>query len=117
MTLPCEVSSRYVVPALRFLIARKLIYEHDVTQSEAAKLLGVSQPSISHYLNSKRGARVARALVRSRKIRRFVDRYVERLLEKRAPPRDMPFCEICGPAVKLVFRERVRTRRRRALAR
>jgi len=101
--LPCEISAKYVIPAIRLMIAKKLIDEYNLTQSEAAKLLGVSQPSISHYLNSKRGARVAKILTRSKEVREFVDRYVKEVLLTGAPPKDVPFCKICKTAVKRVM--------------
>ena len=82
------------------MIARKLIEEHDLTQSEVAEILGVTQPSISHYLNSKRGIRMARILARSREVREYVEKYVERVILTGSPPDDMPFCNICEAAVK-----------------
>jgi len=101
--LPCEVSAKYVLPAIRLMIARKLIDEYNFTQAEVAKLLGVSQPSVSHYLNSKRGARVAKILTRSKEVREYVDRYVKEILATGAPPRDTSFCKICRTAVKRVL--------------
>lgn len=103
---PCEISARYVIPAVRLMIARKLIEEHNLTQSEVAELLGVTQPSISHYLNSKRGIRMARVLARSKEIREYVDAYVERAISRGAPPEDMPFCAICELAIKKVMAKR-----------
>jgi len=53
--LPCEVIARSVLPALRALIARKLVKDHGFTQASVADLLGVTQATVSHYLASKRG--------------------------------------------------------------
>lgn len=36
-------------------MARKLVDRYGLTQVKAATILGVSQPSINHYLASKRG--------------------------------------------------------------
>ncbi|MCF3652867.1 MAG: helix-turn-helix domain-containing protein [Aigarchaeota archaeon] len=103
MRFPCEISARYVIPALRLMIAKKLIEEHNLTQAEVAELLGVTQPSISHYLNSKRGVKMARILSRSKEIRDYVDAYVEKAIARGSPPEDMPFCMICELAVKRVM--------------
>lgn len=102
LSFPCELSAKYVIPALRLMIAKKLIEKHGLTQSEVAKLLGVTQPSISHYLNSKRGIRMAKILLRSKDVREYVDRYVEKILVSGSPPKDLPFCAICEAAVKQI---------------
>jgi len=102
LKFPCEISARYIIPALRLMIAKKLIEEHNLTQAEVAELLGVTQPSISHYLNSKRGVKMARILSKSKEIRDYVDAYVEKALSRGSPPEDMPFCMICELAVKKI---------------
>lgn len=54
---PQEVEVFYLLPALRRDIAISLkILGKD--QKQIAKILGVSEPSVSHYFNSKRGAEV-----------------------------------------------------------
>ena len=55
MRFPCEIVVREFLPALRGSIARRLIKEHGFTQTTAALMLGVSQPSINYYLTQKRG--------------------------------------------------------------
>lgn len=58
MILPEELASKSVIPALRALIVRRLVEDHGMTQQEAAKLLGVTQPAVSKYLHHKRGAAI-----------------------------------------------------------
>jgi predicted transcriptional regulator len=58
MILPEELTSKSVIPALRALIVRRLVEDHGMTQQEAAKLLGVTQPAVSKYLHLKRGAAI-----------------------------------------------------------
>jgi excisionase family DNA binding protein len=58
MILPEELASKSVIPAIRALIVKRLIEEHEMTQQEAAKLLGVTQPAVSKYLHQKRGAAI-----------------------------------------------------------
>ena len=58
MILPEELASKSVIPAIRALIVKRLVEEHDMTQQEAAKLLGVTQPAVSKYLHQKRGAAI-----------------------------------------------------------
>ncbi len=58
MILPEELASKSVIPAIRALIVRRLVEDHGLTQEEAAKLLGVTQPAVSKYLHQKRGAAI-----------------------------------------------------------
>ena len=54
---PQEVEVFYLLPALRRDLALCL-KEQGSDQKEIAKILGVSEPSVSHYFNAKRGADV-----------------------------------------------------------
>lgn len=58
MILPEELTSKSVIPAIRALIVKRLVEEHGMTQQEAAKLLGVTQPAVSKYLHHKRGVAI-----------------------------------------------------------
>ncbi len=58
MILPEELASKSVIPAIRALIVKRLVKEYGMTQQEAAKLLGVTQPAVSKYLHQKRGAAI-----------------------------------------------------------
>jgi len=58
MILPEELASKSVIPAIRALIVKRLVEEYDMTQQEAANLLGVTQPAVSKYLHQKRGAAI-----------------------------------------------------------
>jgi uncharacterized protein len=58
MILPEELASKSVIPAIRALVVKRLVEDHGMTQQEAAKLLGVTQPAVSKYLHEKRGAAI-----------------------------------------------------------
>ncbi len=55
MKTPCESASKYLLPSIRALIAKKLIEEYGFTQQNAASKLGMTQSGISFYLGKKRG--------------------------------------------------------------
>lgn len=63
----CEAMVRYVLPAIRAMIARDLIEGHNMTQKEAAKKLGMTQPAVSQYGKHIRGNR-AKILERDQNI-------------------------------------------------
>ena len=55
MLLPAEIETKTSVPALRALVAKKLIQDHAFSQKETAELIGVTQAAISNYLRGTRG--------------------------------------------------------------
>lgn len=110
LELPCEISAKYIVPALRLMIAKKLIEEHNLTQSEAARLLGITQASISHYLNSKRGAKMSKVLSRMSEVKIFVDEYVEKVLSTNSSLDSSHFCSICKKVRDQLMKKKQKTR-------
>jgi len=55
MKAPCETSIWYILPLIRRALARALIEEHGLTQSQAAKRLGLTSAAVSQYVSGKRG--------------------------------------------------------------
>ncbi|MFA4820122.1 MAG: hypothetical protein WC613_04150 [Candidatus Aenigmatarchaeota archaeon] len=55
MKTVCEIVAQDILPILRAAIAKELINSYNLNQSEAAKLLDVSQPAVSQYLRQLRG--------------------------------------------------------------
>jgi predicted transcriptional regulator len=58
MLTPHEVAVKSVIPAIRGLLAKKLVKEYAFTQKGAASLLGVSQSAISRYDSDERGVAI-----------------------------------------------------------
>ena len=54
MLLPFEIIHRSAVPTIRYMVASKLIKEYNMTQNEAANILGVTQAAISNYYRRTR---------------------------------------------------------------
>jgi uncharacterized protein len=55
MLLPVEIETKTLIPALRAILAKKLIEEHKVREEEVSKMLGVTQAAISNYVRGTRG--------------------------------------------------------------
>lgn len=87
MILPEELASKSVIPALRALIVKRLVEEHGMTQQEAAKLLGVTQPAVSKYLHQKRGAAIR--LNGIREVDEATNDIANLVLTKKAKPLDV----------------------------
>lgn len=56
MLVPCETASRSLVPALRALLAKELMQNHGLKQTEVAKILGITQTAVSKYVKHVRGS-------------------------------------------------------------
>ncbi len=54
MLLPSEIEARWLLPVLRALIVRRLLNEYHLTQEKVAKLLGITQASVSNYVRAVR---------------------------------------------------------------
>jgi len=84
MILPEELASKSVIPAIRALIVKRLVEDHGMTQQEAAKLLGVTQPAVSKYLHEKRGAAIK--LIGIREIDQATTEIAEMVSTQKAQP-------------------------------
>ncbi len=58
MINPYEIVSRSALPALRALVAKRLLSSYHLTQQQAASRLGVTQASISNYNRKTRGVMI-----------------------------------------------------------
>lgn len=83
MLLPDELAAKSVIPAIRAMVVRRLIDEHGMTQQQAAKLLGITQPAVSKYMHNKRG--VAIRLEGIREVEKAASEIVSLLMKGRTP--------------------------------
>ena len=93
---PCELLVKYVLPALRFIMAKKLIEEHGFTQTTAAKALGTTQAAISHYMRFKRGWRWAERLMSIDEVKSLVEESVKKIASSEEHRLDvLDMCQLC----------------------
>jgi predicted transcriptional regulator len=95
MLAPCEIAVKCALPAVRAMIAKRLVTKHNLKQAEAAELLGVSQPAISLYSRKIRGKAID--LERDQDVKILVERLANTIAEKNLPRKEfiVKFCEIC----------------------
>ena len=55
MLLHSEVEAQAIIPFLRTTVAKILIDKHSLTQQQSAKKMGITQATISNYMNRSRG--------------------------------------------------------------
>lgn len=77
------------------MIAKELMTKHRMKQTEAAKLLGVSQPAISLYRRKIRGKAID--LEKDSQVRNLVESMAQSLVKTKLSRSDFisKYCEIC----------------------
>lgn len=96
MKTVCETMALYVIPAIRAMVARDLIEEYKMTQKEAAKRLGMTQPAVSQYKKHLRGIRT-KVLDSDAKIGSMIARISSALAKNEITHEEaaVEICEIC----------------------
>lgn len=56
MKPPCEIVVKKILPAIRSILVKDLSKRHKLSQTQIANYLGITQPAVSQYLGSARGA-------------------------------------------------------------
>ena len=55
MLLPAEIETKTLIPALRAILAKKLMELYKIQEEDISKMLGVTQAAISNYIRGTRG--------------------------------------------------------------
>lgn len=55
MKMPCELIVTHILPTARGAIAKELVASHGMTQTQIAKIFGVTSAAISQYIKGMRG--------------------------------------------------------------
>jgi hypothetical protein len=95
MSVPCEVAVKCILPVVRAMVAKELMAEYRLKQTEVADILRVSQPAISLYCRKIRGRAID--LENDEDIGKLVRNLAAALAENMLSRRDLipKYCEIC----------------------
>jgi predicted transcriptional regulator len=95
LILPCEIAVKTVIPAIRATLAKELVRNYGLTQSETAEILGISQSAVSKYTRKVRGYVVR--LDNTRDIQPLISRMITLLVEENPERREFLrlFCKTC----------------------
>jgi len=95
MLLPCEIAVKCLLPSVRAIMAKTLTTKHNLTQMEAAKLLGISQPAISLYDRRRRGKAIN--LESEPEILKLIENLAEALAKGDLSHKEFVpmFCDVC----------------------
>ena len=90
----CDITVRKYLPAMRAEMVLRLVQNEGVSQSDAARRLGVTRAAVSQYLSGKRGD--ARVMI-SHELEALIERWA---LSPTCPETRITLCDICRCAVK-----------------
>jgi predicted transcriptional regulator len=99
MLLPSESDAKSLIPAIRAILAKKLIKEYKMKEEIVAKVLGVTQAAISNYVRGIRGdIELIDKLLSVPEVMRKVDDIALDLMSNKAytPSTMSKFVELCN---------------------
>jgi predicted transcriptional regulator len=98
----CEVVSQDVLPAVRAMVAKKMIESYGFSQKSAAQKLGTTQPAISQYISKHRGHKISGVFKDYPRIIEKIDELAETISKDEATINQttLSFCDICKLMVK-----------------
>ena len=74
MLLPSEIEAKSLIPAVRAILAKKLIREYSLKEEDVAKELGITQAAVSNYVRGTRGdTELISKLESVREVMRMID--------------------------------------------
>jgi uncharacterized protein len=74
MLLPSEIEAKSLIPAVRAILAKKLIKEYALKEEDVARVLGITQAAVSNYVRGTRGdVELISKLESVREVMRMID--------------------------------------------
>lgn len=74
MLLPSEIEAKSLIPAVRAILAKKLIREYSLKEEDVARVLGITQAAVSNYVRGTRGdVELISKLASVREVMRMID--------------------------------------------
>ncbi len=90
----CDTMVRNHLPSMRAEMVTRLIQKQGLSQSDAAKKMGVTRAAISQYMSRKRGAGEVRI---TSELDAIIDRWALAVVTGES---DLNLCDICQCAMK-----------------
>nr|WP_216604170.1 transcriptional regulator [Acidianus sp. RZ1] len=79
ITPPCEISVKEILPAIRSIIATKLVKDRGMPIYRAAILMGVTPAAVANYMNGKRGNLVKDIIENDDEMMEMIDELVKKI--------------------------------------
>ena len=97
MQFPCETIVREVLPAFKAFIVKELFHTYNISQSKIAKLLNITQASVSYYLRGERGTIGSELIQKYDKVKQLLISITKDIATKSIDPQIIvnKICELC----------------------
>jgi len=99
MLFPSEIEAKSLIPAIRAILAKKLVNEYEMKEEIVARVLGVTQAAVSNYLRGTRGdIQLMNKLTSVLEVMRMTDDIARDLTSNKAytPNTMAKFVELCN---------------------
>ncbi len=90
----CDSMVRNLLPPMRAEMVSRLVQKQGISQSDAAKRLGITRAAVSQYMSRKRGAG---EVVLSTELDSIIDRWALAVVTGES---DLNLCDVCQCALK-----------------
>ena len=90
----CDTMVRNLLPPMRAEMVSRLVQKQGLSQSDAAKRLGVTRAAVSQYMSKKRGVSEGKI---STELDSLIDRWALAVVTGES---DINLCDICHCALK-----------------
>jgi predicted transcriptional regulator len=90
----CDTMVRNLLPPMRAEMVSRLVQKQGLSQSDAAKRLGVTRAAVSQYMSKKRGVSEGKI---STELDSLIDRWTLAVVTGES---DINLCDICHCALK-----------------
>jgi predicted transcriptional regulator len=90
----CDTMVRNLLPPMRAEMVLRLVQKQGISQSDAAKRLGITRAAVSQYMSRKRGAG---EVVMSTELDSIIDRWALAVVTGES---DINLCDVCQCALK-----------------
>jgi predicted transcriptional regulator len=90
----CDTMVRHLLPPMRAEMVYRLVQRQGLSQSDAAKRLGVTRAALSQYMSRKRGAGEVQI---SNELDSIIDRWALAVVTGES---DINLCDVCQCALK-----------------
>ncbi|MEM2917258.1 MAG: hypothetical protein QXN63_02750 [Candidatus Bathyarchaeia archaeon] len=97
MKPPCMIMVQYVLPAIRVLIIKNLIEEHNMRKIDVSTKMELTPAAITQYMKGERGAGFIDEIVKSEKTMKILSELAEALAKEKMPTETVidKLCEAC----------------------
>jgi predicted transcriptional regulator len=97
MKPPCTVVVKYILPAIRMLVAKELVEKYDMCGIDASAIMELTPAAITQYLKNRRGTMLIHEVLRCEETMKKVSKLAETLARRSVSMKDVikQLCEIC----------------------